>query len=93
MLNVDPMKRVTGSDALKHPWIMKYSKVRSDEVQAKLNPHIISSLRQFRSVTGLKRAALNMLVKMISTTEIELLRQEFFKIDKDRTGLITVEEL
>ena len=34
-----------------------------------------------------------MLVKMISTKELEKLHKEFMKIDKDNTGLISLKEL
>lgn len=34
-----------------------------------------------------------MLVKMADQAQIEMLREEFVKIDKDGTGLINAEEL
>jgi len=36
---------------------------------------------------------MNMLVKMADQNAIEELREEFQKLDKDRTGLINAEEL
>ena len=36
---------------------------------------------------------MNMLVKMADQNEIDGLRAEFVQIDKDRTGLISAEEL
>ena len=33
---------------------------------------------------------MNMLVKMLEPKEIEILREQFLKIDKDGTGMITV---
>ena len=90
MLQVDPKKRISGSEALQHPWIKRFLTIKDSEIDNKLNSDIISSLRQFRAVSGLKRAALTMLVKMISSQELEILHKEFFKIDKDRTGLISL---
>jgi len=50
-------------------------------------------LQSFKGVSKLKKAALNMLVKMADQNSIEELRGEFVNIDKDRTGLINAEEL
>lgn len=36
---------------------------------------------------------MNLLVKMADSTAIENLKEEFYKIDKDRTGMINAEEL
>jgi Ca2+-binding EF-hand superfamily protein len=49
--------------------------------------------REYRGVSALKRAAMNILVKMADTKEIEELREIFLSIDTETTGYITVEEL
>lgn len=47
----------------------------------------------FRGVSKLKKAAVNMLVKMVDHEEIESLKKEFEKIDVDNSGLISAQEL
>lgn len=41
----------------------------------------------------LKKAAMNMLVKMADSRTIEVLRSQFEKMDLDKTGMINAEEL
>jgi Ca2+-binding EF-hand superfamily protein len=47
-------------------------------------------LKNYRGVSALKKACLNMLVKMLDPKEIEILRKQFMKIDKDGSGTISV---
>ena len=54
---------------------------------------VLQRLQSFRGVSKLKKAAMNMLVKMADQNSIEALRDEFHKLDKDGTGLINAEEL
>jgi len=54
---------------------------------------VLVRLQSFKGVSKLKKAAMNMLVKMADQNAIEDLKNEFHKIDKDRTGLINAEEL
>lgn len=90
MLVVDPETRINGIEALHHPWFKKHENMEKDCEDDKLDPDVIDSLLHYRGVSSLKKAALNMLVKMLDTRELENLREEFLKIDKDGTGLITV---
>ena len=48
---------------------------------------------EFKGESILKRAALNMLIKMSHTKELKELSNEFKKIDTDGTGIIDAEEL
>lgn len=54
---------------------------------------MLRRLQQFKGVSKLKKAAMNMLVKMADQDQIESLREQFVKIDKDGTGLINADEL
>ena len=53
----------------------------------------MSRLKEFRGSSKLKRAALNVFVRMLSSKEIENLRIEFQKIDTDNSGTIELSEL
>jgi hypothetical protein len=73
---------------------LKFSKnVKYGDEEDKLDPDVINKLRNYRGVSALKKACMNMLVKMLEPKEIEILREQFAKIDKDGTGMITVKEL
>lgn len=80
--------------ALKHPWFEKFTKqIRVGSEEDKLDPNILERLRQYRGVSTLKKAAMNLLVKMADNKDIEQLRDMFMKMDKDNTGDITAAEL
>lgn len=49
---------------------------------------MIDRLRSFRGASKLKRAALNMFVKMADQQEIEKLGAQFHQLDKDKTGML-----
>jgi Ca2+-binding EF-hand superfamily protein len=44
-------------------------------------------------VSKLKKAAMNMLVKMADSSSIEVLKNHFEQLDIDKTGLINADEL
>mmetsp|Transcript_106572 Transcript_106572/g.147539 ORF Transcript_106572/g.147539 Transcript_106572/m.147539 type:complete len:102 (-) Transcript_106572:251-556(-) len=47
----------------------------------------------FKGVSTLRKAALNMMVKMIDDSELGYYRDKFQEIDEDGTGLIKANEL
>jgi calcium-dependent protein kinase len=94
MLTVDPKKRITADEALKDPWFTLFTRrVRIGSEEDKLDPKILERLRLYRGVSTLKKAAMNLLVKMADNKDIEYLREMFMRMDKDQTGDITANEL
>jgi calcium-dependent protein kinase len=94
MLVVAVKDRITAEQALKDPWFEKFTKkVRIGSEEDKLDPNILERLRQYRGVSTLKKAAMNLLVKMADNKDIEQLRNMFMRMDKDNTGDITAIEL
>ena len=85
----DPKKRLSASDALKHQWFH----TQIEEKSSVINKEVLERLQSFRGVSKLKKAAMNMLIKMSDQKSIEELRKEFQKIDKDGSGLINADEL
>ena len=92
MIVVDRTRRVTGEQALNHPWFEKCL-VRKEGNQDLVAEGVLSKLRQFKGSSTLRKAALNVLVKMLSPTDIENLRQLFQSIDTDNSGFIEIAEL
>lgn len=90
----DAKKRLTAKAALKHPWFEKFVEAtQSSQEQVSMSPEVIQHLREFRGQSKLKKASLNILVKMINPNDLIELRQEFEKIDTDHSGLIEFKEL
>jgi hypothetical protein len=62
-LIVDPNKRLSAQQALKHKWFVKMAegKLKTNIV---MNKDVLQRLQSFRGVSKLKKAAMNILVKM-----------------------------
>ena len=72
---MDPKKRPSAAEALKDSWFSKFSnKVKVGSEEDKLDPNLIEQLKNYRGVSTLKKAAMNLLVKMLDSKEIENLR-------------------
>jgi len=94
LLLVDPKARYDGTQSLHHKWFKKFLQdVRFGSEEDKLDGSIIKSLKSYKGGSKLKKAAMNLLVKMLNTKEIESLRQQFRQLDKDGTGMISAAEL
>lgn len=95
MLVVDYNKRIRGAEALRHSWFTKFGSkggvAGSDE--DKLDKNILNNLRQYKGISTLKKAVMNILVKMAEGKDIEHIREQFMRIDRDGTGYIRPNEL
>lgn len=58
-----------------------------------LDRRVLEQLIQHKGISRLKKAAMNVLVRLLEPEDIEHLRQQFYAIDTDKTGLIKPEEL
>jgi calcium-dependent protein kinase len=92
LLVVNPKDRLSAKEALEHKWFKLMEKGTLKENTA-INKDVLERLQAFRGVSKLKKAAMNMLVKMADQRQIEELRKDFVAIDKDGTGLINANEL
>jgi Ca2+-binding EF-hand superfamily protein len=54
---------------------------------------LVKKLREYKGVSHLKRAAINMMVKMSNEAETKSLTEQFKRLDTDGTGMISIEEL
>lgn len=93
---MDPNKRITALKAIQHPWIAKREEkdhVLPEDEQKALDRQIVENLKKYRGESILKKAAMNVLVKHLSSSEVESLQAEFKKIDKDYSGFLEINEL
>jgi hypothetical protein len=61
---------------MKHPWFEKCLKKQEGQTNI-LDIEVMKKLKEFKGSSTLKKAALNVLVKMLNPKEIESLRLEF----------------
>jgi calcium-dependent protein kinase len=88
LLVLDPKKRPTASEALKHPWL------RNSASPFPLKPKsvIYDSLKEFSSFSELKKVVIDMIAFSMSTKDLEDSTLWFRVIDKDNSGSISLQE-
>lgn len=75
LLVIDPNKRLSAGQALKHEWFTKNDEARlTDGPAINIDANVLDRLQSFKGVSKLKKAAMNMLVKMADQKSIEELR-------------------
>ena len=74
---IDPRKRLTAGQALEHQWFKDIeSNCKNHNHKAKdLSRDVLGRLGEFRGTSVLKKAAMNMLVKMVDRDKIKDLKQ------------------
>ena len=79
LLVTNSKKRLTGKEALNHPWFKKVLQKGSTDkkLEVPISDEVITRLRDFKGVSKFKRAAMNILVKMASEDEVKSLRDQF----------------
>ena len=90
LLSFNPDHRPTAEEALNNKWL----RTITNQGNKKLSDYIISNLIKFRSTVGLQKATVSFLTNQISINEeIKKLKEEFDKIDVNKDGEISKEEL
>ena len=93
MLQADTKKRYTAEQCLKHKWFTVASELKDNAERDPLDSDVLNNLMDFKGNSALKKAAMNLLVKLLNPKEINSLRKQFEKIDEDQSGNVSTEEL
>ena len=88
MLCRDVNKRITGQQALGHPW---FRNAQSNPVSGA--KEILNRISFYEAGNKLKRYAMKVMVRQLKGEEINSLTHLFRELDTDRTGYITAKEL
>jgi calcium-dependent protein kinase len=92
LLEYNPDNRLSAESALENNWLKTMSEKTSDDVI--LSGDIITNLSKFNSIVSLQKATLAFLANQISINqEIQKLKDEFDKIDENKDGEISKNEL
>ena len=93
LIVVDPEERYSACQALSHKWFEMYDGRYVTPACEILEKNLVQRLKEYRGVSHLKRAAYNILVKMSAEEDVLPIAEQFKVLDKDGTGMISVEEL
>lgn len=92
MLTYDMDKRISASEALQEPWIVKYTKEK--KVTEKDLLLSLNNLKNFRTQLMLQTAVLSYIAsQQLSKPEEAKIRALFDSFDKDKDGQLTKKEL
>ena len=90
LLSYNPELRPSAEEALNNKWL----KSMINHGNNQLSEYIITNLIKFRTTLGLQKATVSFLTNQISINEeIKKLKEEFDKIDVDKDGEISKDEL
>lgn len=88
LLCSDTAKRLSGAEALDHPWLT--GQTASDKPVLSV---VMTNLKNFSAQHKLKQAVLNMMTSTLSDDEVTALKHTFQSLDLNHDGLITIGEL
>jgi len=97
MLKYDPLERISASEALSHPFILKYCHEflgGAVTAETQMDEAIVDKLRRFAKAPRLKKVA-QLLMAHLAEHEVELLeaRHNFRTLDRSGDGEISRQEL
>jgi calcium-dependent protein kinase len=96
LLVVDPMKRPTAQQAKESMWLKMWSNIENDEnggENSTINPNVVKALVGFREYSDMRKLLCEVLSFTLLPEQIQGLRKEFEKYDKDGTGEISLSTL
>lgn len=88
MLVVNPAKRITIQEALRHDWFILINKNTP-----KISLEIFKSIKRNKAKSKLWQISMRCLVRNLSQDQIEDLKNAFYQIDQRRTGFITAKDI
>lgn len=88
LLNKDPRKRMTASQALSHPWIRN-----TNEVKVPLDISILRLMKAYMRSSALRKAALRALSKTLTVDELYYLKEQFSLLEPSKNGSISMENI
>ena len=98
ILKVNPKKRATASQILKHGWFQILKRESNDtlnksNVTINVDKNILTMLNSKKHLNKFKKEVLKVLINRLTHTDIVNLKEAFNAIDTEKTGMITCQEL
>jgi len=93
LLDKNPAKRPSATDALNNRWIRDDQKPSPFGNKSALSISIFEGLQRYQEQNKLKRAVLQLLAKDLSEHQIQSLRRKFLALDTRGDGLLSADQL
>jgi len=95
LLTKDPKTRINANNAIKHPWLKKYSSTFSANKEWKSNLiYSLRNLKNFSTETTLHKAVLRYIaMQEIDPHEEKRLKQLYESLDINKSGQVTLNDL
>ena len=90
MLLVDPTQRITLGNALKHKWLIS---TRDPKPPQQVSRAVLRNLKAFKPVSKLQQEVMKLIVKNLSTEELQDLKNTFTALDTNDTGFVSAQDL
>lgn len=91
LLKLDPSKRLTANQALEHRWLLDLESNKGSQMS--FNGSKTAEFQKYMRMKKLQKAALGHIASSLSKAEVGSLGQIFGEIDRNKDGIISMEEL
>lgn len=97
LLAVNPDKRLSAPDALKHPWMSQKIEIYRTESnmtrKTLVDSQVVDALKRFANTSKFRRACMSIMAWTLTSAEQERMRQAFIALDTDGRGVLTLFDL
>lgn len=90
LIEVDPRKRLTAEEALKHEWIQAHNNLQTR--RARISTGVVDGLTNFARLSAFRRACMSVAAWGVAGTEDANVREAFLEMDANHDGTICMTE-
>ncbi|CAA9987967.1 calcium-dependent protein kinase 3, putative [Plasmodium knowlesi strain H] len=90
-LTMDPQKRTTASEALRHPWFNK--KASNFNLDFKMDIHVLENFKNYALMLRFQKLAMTIIAQQSNDYDVQKLKAAFLHLDEEGKGNITKVQL
>ncbi|KAI4838984.1 calcium-dependent protein kinase 3 [Plasmodium brasilianum] len=90
-LTMDPRKRISASEALKHPWFKK--KKGAFNLDVKMDIHVLENFKNYALLLKFQKLAMTIIAQQSNDYDLQQLKSAFLHLDEEGKGNITKQQL
>jgi calcium-dependent protein kinase len=93
LLQVDPSKRYTATDALRSPWLAEFPESKASTLRPSVTSRLYYRMDKFSTAGEFRKLALQAIAHKATSEEIVKLREVFDAMDEEKDGEITLHNM